>query len=249
MPLFTQGSTPMTTRSLSGSAYGYSGARVDALGAAETTLVAITADQSGSVAAFQGPIEDCLAEIVRACRSSPRADHVVLRTVAFDDRVHEVHGFKPITACDPASYRGALAPGGSTALFDAAHHTVGAVVAYGEELAKRSIDVNAVVFVVTDGCDCASVLVPGHVRQAVDAAIRSEALQGVLTVLVGVNVRDPAVGTALMRFSTEAGFDHYVELERADAASLARLARFASRSISLASTALGAGAPIKSLTF
>ena len=52
------------------------------------------------------------------------------------------------------------------------------------------------------------------------------------------------------RFSTEAGFDHYLQLERADAATLARLASFASRSIAMASTALGGGAPIvKSLTF
>ena len=59
---------------------------------------------------------------------------------------------------------------------------------------------------------------------AVRDATTAEALEGVLTILVGVNVSDPQLGRSLMKLSTEAGFDHYLELQSADASTLARQA-------------------------
>jgi uncharacterized protein YegL len=239
MPVFDP-TTPMQTRRLAGSPYGYSGTRLDALGASEYTLVAIAADQSGSVNAFRTEIERCLAEIVRACAAHARADQVVLRVVAFDDRLHEVHGFTPIPALDPANYAGCLRIGGSTALHDAAINAVASVASYGDALSGADFAVNGLVFVLTDGEDNASAGSAREVAAAVKAAVSSERLDGVRTVLVGVGVGG-ATSATLMRLSAEAGFDDYVAIETADAASLQRLARFASRSIALQSTALGAG--------
>lgn len=248
MPVFDP-SAPMVSRRLAGSAYGYSATRLDALGAAEYTLVAVAADQSGSVAGFRVEIERCLAEIVRACRAHPRAEHVMLRTVAFDDALHEVHGFRPLPSLDPASYAGCLRAGGSTALHDAALNAVASVTSYGDTLAGADFAVNGLVFVLTDGEDNASAASASAVRAAVAAAVASERLSGVRTVLVGVGVGGPT-SAALMRFSAEAGFDDYVGIETADAASLQRLAAFASRSIAVSSTALGAGAsPVARLVF
>jgi hypothetical protein len=69
----------------------------------------------------------------------------------------------------------------------------------------------------------------------------------VLTILVGVNVKDPSVSQYLADFRKSACFDQYVELAKADAKTLANLARFVSHSISAQSQALGTGGPSQAL--
>ncbi|PIE20199.1 MAG: hypothetical protein CSA66_01190 [Proteobacteria bacterium] len=233
----------LRTHKIAGSRYGFSGTRVDQLGASEWTLVAVAADVSGSVQPFVREIEGVIASTVQACRLSPRSDHLMLRVVAFDGALHEVHGFKPLAEARPDDYRGALSAGGLTALYDAAHNAVSATVQYGEALTARGMAVNAILFVITDGGDNASTEGPAAVAEAVRRAVRSEALESVLTVLVGVNVTDPAIGGYLTDLSTQAGFDHYLELGDADARTLAGLADFVSRSIAAQSIVLGTGGP------
>ncbi len=247
MPTFDP-TTPMQRLALSGSDYGFSATRLDALGSSEYTLVAIAADQSGSVSSFQTDIEACLGEIVRACGASPRADQLMLRLVAFDGGLHEVHGFQPLPTLDPARYAGCLHIGGCTALYDAAHNAVASVVSYGDTLGRGDFAVNGVVFVLTDGGDNQSSVDATAVRQALADAVASEQLESLRAILVGVDV-GASTSQELMRFSAEAGFDDYVAIATADAATLQRLARFATRSIALSSTALGTGAPVASLSF
>jgi hypothetical protein len=242
----------MDSRPLKGSHYGYSGTRLDRLGATEYTLVGIAADVSGSVRGFLRDIEACIREIVSACQQAPRADNLMLRLTSFDDTVVEQHGFKPLPACDPASYAGSLNGGGTTALHDASHNAIGAVVDYGRKLAGHGFAVNGLVFVITDGGDNASAVSAEDVARAAADAIAAERVRDLRTVLIGVNVRQASVSRALMDVSAKAAFDAYLELEKADAASLAKLARFATRSIALTSTALQGGsstAHLSSLTF
>jgi uncharacterized protein YegL len=207
---------------------------------------------SGSVGPFLGEIEACVKEVVEACRRSPRADNLMLRLVAFASRLEEVHGFKPLAECNPTDYGAALAKagvGGMTALFDASHNNVEAIRSYGATLTRNDFDVNAIVFVITDGCDNHSSLTGGEVKKAVDAAIQGEDLESLQSVLVGVNISDPAVSQALLDFSGRAGFTQYVEIGDANAKTLAKLARFVSRSISSQSQSLGSGQASPSLTF
>lgn len=245
MPIFDD----LTSRILPGSPYAYSGTRVDRLGATEMTLVAIAADRSGSVQAFRTEIEAAIQETVRACRQAPRADNLMLRLTTFEGALTEVHGFKPLIDCRPGDYVGCVKAGGSTALYDAAHNAVASVTAYGRDLVAHGLSANAIVFVLTDGEDNGSTLTARSVRDAVQEAVADEAVESVITVLVGVNVADPRLAAALMDFSTTAGFDHYLELADADASTLARLADFLSRSIVAQSTVLGSGAPSSVLTF
>ncbi|MCB9673900.1 MAG: hypothetical protein H6737_02225 [Alphaproteobacteria bacterium] len=247
MPIFDK--TGLTSRILAGNHYGYSGMRIDRLGASEYTLVAIAADVSGSVSAFKAEIEACIQETVRACRHSPRADNLMLRLVAFDDALTEVHGFKPLIECKPADYKGALTIGGTTALYDAAHNAVASVTDYGRDLVQNGLSANAIAFVITDGGDNASTLTARSVKDAIAAAVSDEAVESIVTVLVGVNVSEPGLAKSLMDFSAAAGFDHYLELDKADAATLARLADFLSRSIAAQSKVLGSGGPSQVLTF
>ncbi len=238
----------MKEHRIAGTHYGFSATRIADLGAAEYTLVAIAADASGSVAAFAAEIERCLADIASACRRSPRADNLMLRTVAFDGTLAEIHGFKPLTAIAADEYQGKVRAGGSTALCDAAHNAVESILLYGKHLVDNDFDVNGIVFVVTDGCDNASKLDPAAVRRAVDHARRSESLESLVTILVGVGIADVAVSQALDAFRRDAGFTQYVELASADPATLARLADFVGKSIALQSLSLGTGTS-RSLSF
>ena len=130
------------TRPLAGSHYGYSGTGIASLGATEYTLIGIAADQSGSVHRFRRDIEHCLQAIVKSCGASPRADNLMLRCTTFDHALHELHGFRPLANCPTTDYDNAIAAGGSTALYDAAHNAIAAVVSYGEALTAKDFEVN-----------------------------------------------------------------------------------------------------------
>lgn len=245
----TKKNDALSQHTIAGSHYGFSATRIDDLGAAEYTLVTIAADKSGSVAPFENDIERCIAEVVAACHRSPRADNLMLRITAFNSQLDEIHGFKPLSACHTDAYQGAIQAGGSTALFDAVYNAVEAVTRYGRDLGDADFDVNAIVFVITDGCDNASSATLADVTRAVSAATQSEALESVATVLVGVNIADPDVGRALDAMKQRAKLDRYIDIGRADAPALAKLADFVSRSISAQSQALGSGSASIPLTF
>lgn len=240
MPILSDAS--LEQHAIPGARFGFSAAGLHDLGASEYTLVAIAADCSGSVDAFRGEIEACMQSVVAACHRSPRADNLLLRVVAFDDDLDELHGFKPLAECDPQAYDGRLRCGGCTALYDAAHNAVAAVTRYGRTLTDHDYDANGIVFVVTDGCDNASTMNPKQVKRALADAVRGEHLESVVSVLVGVNVQSGDVGRYLRAFAKDAGFTKYVELGDATAATLAGLADFVSQSITLQSRALASGA-------
>ncbi len=247
MPVLTD--MTLDRHALATNHYGYSATRLDALGATEYTLVTVAVDTSSSVSPFGREMTETLKRIVQACRYSPRADSLMLRLVGFNDQMTELHGFKLLHCCHVGDYDRILNLGGSTALFDAAENAVSATADYARHLAQGRYGANAILFVVTDGMDNASRLPADAVRQATLRAVQEEALESFVSVLVGVNVQDASVGPYLQRFASEAGLTQYVELARADAPTLARLADFVSQSISLQSQALGTGGPSRSLTF
>ena len=247
MPILNDASLDQVA--LPNSHYGYSATRLEELGATEYTVVTIACDVSGSTAAFTFDMESAITRIVQACKFSPRADNLLLRLVVFDDKPGEVHGFKLLENCNLSDYGGVLRPGGSTALYDTSENAVSSTVSYGRKLAAGDFSANAILFVITDGMDNASKLGAKSVKVALGSAVASEALESVVSILIGVNVGDPEVGRHLRQFHAEAGFTQYVELDRADARTLARLAEFVSQSISSQSQALGTGGPSKPLVF
>lgn len=231
------------------SGYGYSATRLDDLGAAEYTLVSIVCDASGSVAAFRDELERALKSIVQACQFSPRADNLLLRLVSFDNTLREMHGFKLLERCNLADYDGILKIGGATALYDAAENAVSATMDYARQLGASDFTANAIVFVLTDGMDNASTLTARAVKAALTQAVTEEALESMLSVLIGVNVSDRAVGGYLQDFKIDVGFTQYVEIGKSDTKTLSKLADFVSRSISAQSQSLGTGGGSQSLTF
>lgn len=244
------GINDMETHNIGGSNFGFSATRIENLGATEYTLGSIIIDVSGSVEPFAREIEECLKIIRRACTRNPRADNMMLRVLLFNHQFSELHGFKPLQDCNDSDYQDKVHPFGSTSLFDATYSAIKATTQYAEQLAKNDFSVNAAVFVVTDGEDNASKFSANMVKDAIQDAIRSEHLESIMPVLVGVNV-DKQSGTNryLEDFKNEAGFQQYVAIEKADEKTLARLGDFISRSISSQSQALGSGGGSKSLAF
>ncbi|MFA4971240.1 MAG: vWA domain-containing protein [bacterium] len=240
----------MEERALPTTAFGYSATRLDALGAAEYTLVTLAVDVSGSVGPYAADMEQAIREVVNACKLSPRADNLMLRMITFNDHMREVHGFKLLANCNLDDYRGCLSCGGMTALFDAAEHAVHAQADYARTLVGSDYAVNGVAVIISDGCDNASAGGPGQVRAQLERAIQSEALESQVSILVGVGVgNDPQVSGALVAFQQEAGIGQYVETKDASARTLAKLAAFVSKSISAQSQALGTGGPSQPMSF
>jgi hypothetical protein len=247
MPILDQN---LDAYDVDGTGYGFSGTRLENLGASEYTLVGLAVDTSSSVSPYQAEIERCVGHIVDACRSAPRADNLMFRVTRFDSQVGEVHGFKPLRECAPGSYQNALPCQGCTALYDGVYNAVESVRRYGTDLTRHGLTANGIIFVITDGCDNASSLGDNSVRKAIADLKQSELVEGITTVLVAVGVENAQVAQTLKDFAAQVGFDGYVDLGSADPSALAGLANFVSRHISLQSRMLGSGqSAAVSLTF
>ena len=241
--------TDLDQIALPNSHYGYSATRLEVLGATEYTIATVVCDVSGSTALFTFDMESAITKIVQACKFSPRADNLLLRLVAFDDNLSELHGFKLLENCNLADYGGVLRSGGSTALYDATENAIASTINYGQKLAGGDFSANAIFFVITDGMDNASKLTARSVKEALARAVSSEALESVVSLLIGVNVQEQGVSRYLKQFHQDAGFTQYLEIDKADAKTLARLAEFVSQSISAQSQALGSGGAPPALVF
>lgn len=232
---------------LPGASYGFSGAKIDDLGATEYTLVNITVDESGSVDGFKQKMSECIKEIVKACKQSKRADNLMIRLTTFDQNLREIHGFKLLSTCNLDDYTDVLRGGGATALYDAAENNISALTTYGKSLINNDYSVNAISVIITDGEDNRSAFTINNVACALKEAVKKETLESIVSILVGVNVAEARMKTYLDNFHKQAGFTQYVNLDDATEKTLAKLADFVSKSISAQSQALGTGGPSQSL--
>ena len=239
MPKLIQPSADMETGSIPGlTGYAFSGIRLDRLGASEYTLVTIAADISGSVSRFRDLLVETIKKAVGACRKSPKAGNILLRVVTFNDDVTEIHGFKPLSDIKDSDYD-SIDTRGSTALFDVAASSVGAMVEFGRKLVQQDYGVNALLFIITDGSDTASKFGPSAVKQKMEEAVTGEVLESCLSVLVGVNAAQ--YRAELEAFQREGGITQYVDAGAATPGNLAKLAAFISRSVSSQTNAVGTG--------
>jgi len=238
----------MMNSTLQVSPYGFSAVGVDELGASEYTLVSICQDASGSVSEFKLEMEACIKEIVSACMKSPRAENLMLRLQTFGSRLDEVHGFKPLGGCNANDYDDCIAINGMTALYDGSVNAIEALNTYGKDLVENDFDVNGILIVLTDGYENDSTNTLNQVKESISQVHKTEALESLVTILVGINV-DQGTNQELENFKNEVGFTQYIGLNDADAKTLAKLAQFVSNSVSSQSSALGTGGPSQSLNF
>lgn len=230
----------------------FSGARPESLGATEYTLVTIVVDETSSVAAFADELLQTVQSILAACRRNPRADNLMVRLIRFNQDQTEVHGFKPLSAIDPAAYD-RFAPNGMTALYDATYAAVGATLTYAALLSSQDFDVNGAIYVITDGADNVSGTRPTMIADKIRAAEQGDDIESLVTVLVGLKApgakESDKIVQHLTGFQKEAQLTRYVDVGDATPERLARLAAFVSQSISRQSQSLGTGAASQPLTF
>lgn len=218
--------------------FAFSGARPERLGASEYTLATIVVDVTGSVSGFEQDLRACALSAIDACRKNPRSENMLVRLVAFNETPKEIFGFMPLSDIDDAMV--ALpTPCGGTALIDAIYAGASAANAYGKQLADQDYLVNAVCFVITDGDDTSSRMSAQMARAEIHAGAKAEYLDSSQIALIGVNAKSYA--GKLGALATELGLSGFIDAGSADAASLAKLARFISRSVSSVSQSLGSG--------
>jgi len=243
----------MENLSLPGSNYVYTMTPKDKLTSAEYTLVSITVDVSGSVQSFKQELEDCLKQMVDACKLSPRADNLLLRIVKFGKTSVEHHGFKLLSEINLDdynnfynSYNGIR----TTSLYDSNVDCLDALADSGKKLTDDDYLVNVIHVCITDGVDF-----DGSTYSAKDVGVKQENLtkgeivESAISILVKVNVTDSHCSDQLNKFQIDGKFTQIVDAGNANSKNLAKLASFISKSVSSQSKALGSGTASKALTF
>jgi uncharacterized protein YegL len=224
----------------------FSAVRPDALGATEYTLVTLAVDRSGSVRGFSNDIVQMLNAVLKACALSPRAENIMIRLLTFNDRLQEVHGFKPLSLIDGTEYQ-TLSCGGETALFDATYSALSATLTYAGKLTRRDYAINGIIFVLTDGEDNASSCNPTQISNYADLVVTGEEIESLLTILIGINTAN--CRQKLQGFKDEANLSHFIDAGDATPGKLAKLAQFLSRSIVSQSQSLRTGKAAQDMTF
>lgn len=236
-----------------GSNYKFSATKIDKLGAAEYTLATIVEDSSGSVSGFAAALETAIKTVYKAMAKSPRKDNLLLRLTEFSDDLRECHGFKLLNTIKESDYDNVLNIGGNTALFDAVDEAIQATSTYGKQLTSQNFLVNAIIVAITDGQNNAgNIFDAAKIKQSIEEARKSENLESITLILVGVTNDNNTLDAYLQKFVTDAGITQYVSIGTATPGKIAKLAAFVSQSISSTSAALGSGGasqPINSFTF
>lgn len=234
-----------------GTGYGYTATPIPSLTSFENTLATGLLDESGSTDSFARQMELSVKEIVKSLARSPRKDNLMYRHCHFATNFRQHHGYMPLVQINPDIYDGCYQPGGKTAYFDACDRVIREKVDYAEHHLSRNYMCNGLIYMITDGCDYGSTLKEAEVTAALSKAIKSEALESLVTVLIGVNDND-AIQANLEAMQQRIGFTRYIPMTKADEASLARLVNFIVSASIHQSQALGTGGPsqhIPSLKF
>lgn len=234
--------------------FGFTAVSLDDLEASGYTLATIVCDRSGSTSGFQQPMEAALKASVEALRRHPNSESIMLRVVTIDSDCEEQHGFIPLPDIDLNRYDGMLSPRGMTALFDGCVNAAEAACGYGAQLLRDRFNANGILIVITDGAnnagrfpDPSDVI---HVRKSFDQATQRESLESFVTILIAVNTNAADFAAALRSFHDQAGFSiPMIELADATPATIAKIGKFVTDSISSTSTALGTGGPSQSISF
>jgi len=228
--------------------YSFSAVKIDELGSVEQTIVTVVVDKSSSLHGYDKDLEKMVQEAIKSCQKSPRADSLMARVVAFSSKEEEIHGFKQLENINTDDYDGSVVIGGCTTLYDSTYNAIVSTKDYGKMLVDQDFMANAIIFVITDGCDYGSSLTANEVKKAIAETRKAESLDSIAVVLVGMT-GESGTKDKLLAFKDEANLDEYIDMGEVSSAKLAKLAGYVSKSISSTSQALGSGGPSKSLNF
>lgn len=234
--------------------FGFTAVSLDDLESSGYTLATIVCDRSGSTQGFQKSMEEALKASVEALRRHPNSESIMLRVLTIDSACEEQHGFIPLADIDVSRYDNMLAPRGMTALFDGCVNAAEAAASYGKQLLKDRFNANGILISITDGDNNAGKFASDsdviHVRKSFDDALLRESLESFTTILIAVNMQNAAFAQKLRRFHDQAGFTiPMIELSDASPATIAKIGKFITDSVSSTSTALGTGGASQTIRF
>lgn len=239
----------MDTIQLSGVGnFQFSAVRPEDLGATEYTLVSLVLDVSGSVDSWKDELLKTEKAIVGACKKSPRSDNLLLRIVHFGSNINEIHGFKPLSEINEDDYKN-IKIDGLTALFNATDTSIQATIQYAKDLTENDYICNACIYVVTDGDNNISGRTAADIKKRITQAIKSECLESIIVVLVGITGGNHMLLQYLEDFQKDADITQFVDIGDATPQRLAKLAGFVSKSISSQSQSLGTGSASQPFAF
>jgi hypothetical protein len=227
----------------------YSGVRLEKLDASEYSLITLVIDITGSVQGFEDLLLNMVKTIVGTCSGLPTAQNILLRVVLFNSRgINEVHGFKPLIDIDADADYTTFQCYGSTNLYDAVFSSIEATLSEGTRLLKSDYGVNGTVFIITDGDDNASKMLPKDIEAQMGRAAKAEEIEHLDAVLIGVKDKDIAgddwtqhVSQRLDDFVVGAKLTKYVDIGDATDKAIKKLAWDISESVSSASQAIVTG--------
>lgn len=231
---------------LQGANFGYTGARIDDIQTNEATLVTGLFDHSGSTRPFAQLLAECGANVIKSLRHTPAESYLMYRHCLFSTDFREVHGFQPWMELNPDDYLKQPHMGGQTSLYASTKNVIDATVDYAKQLAKKYRFSNGIIYIASDGLNYLEYdpnpVTMEDVRKSLAAAVSSEILESLITILVGINP-DPDVQKKLEEFKEKCGFTKYIPIEDATPEEFAKLMNFLSLSVSSQSQARGGGAP------
>jgi uncharacterized protein YegL len=233
------------------SGFSFSGERIENLqGSTQYSLISIAVDVSSSTYGFNKDCVDALLNIVEGCRKAPEKDKLLLRIVKFGSNVEEVIGFTLVDKIQDSDISGKFHCGGSTCLYDACGDSLDSILSYADQLAQQYYRANGLVVVLTDGEENTSKIVtdPSKLRDIISSARKSERLDSIKSVLVGLT-SDNNIDGYLKRFKDIVEFDQYEKMSDVSPKGWAKAQGFISQYISTTSQSLGSGKPSATLTF
>jgi uncharacterized protein YegL len=228
----------------------FSGVRPDQLRNTSYSLVSLALDISGSVSIYRDGLIKAVKTIAEACNKDPMVESLLFRVVEFNNNMKEIHPFKPLADIVVDDYDNHIECRGMTSLYDTVLNVVGATNTYATSLHQLDMEINGVIFIVTDGMDNASSYGPTDIKREIQKAIHGEHISSLTTILVGVNL-DPSSAQALEDFKNRAGIDKFENIGDATPQNLAKFAGWVSKSVSSVSSSLQNGQipVVSNLTF
>lgn len=241
--------TDTTIQSLGNTNFQFSYTRPEALDSVEYTLGSLIMDFTGSLNGQEQNLLKIARTVLEACKMHPRRDFMMLRIVAFNNRigVKELLGFTPVTQITDIDLNQCSATS-STNLYDAIVASLTATQQYAKTLQDQEIFVNGITFIGTDGEDCASSFTSQDAADAAKRLTTDESMESHRTILLGLR---PESATAY-RAQTELAALMDAQYEKVDdlsATSLAKMGDFISKSLSAQSVSLGSGSASKPIQF
>lgn len=186
---------------------------------------------------------DFMERVVRAvvynCQNSKSTENLYLKYCTFNKTANKIHDFQKVKDCHLSGYTKTIIPSGELALIDSCYHLVQGLSTY---IRSNNYDLaNAILILVTNEYEMVSNLDIVAVKNRFEELHFSSQLESVFAVLVGIDIDYAISGIKLMNFSSNVGFNQYVQFGKLTEEYKSPIINFITDTIISQCLALGSG--------